>query len=100
MNAKLEPVLQAARTLPPAELPRLLGDLEEVKATALARLIAPAPVQQTDEFLTVKAAAQRLGCSADYLYKNSASLPFTRHLGKKLLFSTRGIEEYLRQGKP
>jgi predicted DNA-binding transcriptional regulator AlpA len=62
--------------------------------------IAPAPVQQTDEFLTVKAAAQRLGCSADSLYKNSASLPFTRHLGKKLLFSTRGIEEYLRQGKP
>jgi excisionase family DNA binding protein len=100
MNAQLEPVLQAARTLPAAELPRLLGDLEEVKATALARLSAPAPVQQTDEFLTVKAAAQRLGCSADYLYKNSASLPFTRHLGKKLLFSTRGIEEYLRQGKP
>jgi excisionase family DNA binding protein len=100
MNAQLEPVLQAARTLPPAELPRLLGDLEEVKATALARLIAPTPVQHTDEFLTVKAAAQRLGCSADYLYKNSASLPFTRHLGKKLLFSTCGIEEYLRQGKP
>ncbi|HVR23110.1 MAG TPA: helix-turn-helix domain-containing protein [Candidatus Polarisedimenticolia bacterium] len=100
MNAQLEPVLQAARTLPPAELPRLLGDLEEVRATALARLSAPASVQQTDEFLTVKAAAQRLGCSADYLYKNSASLPFTRHLGKKLLFSTRGIEEYLRQGKP
>ena len=102
MNAQLEPVLQAARTLPPAELPRLLGDLEEVKATALAQP-APArltPLQQTDEFLTVKAAAQRLGCSADYLYKNSASLPFTRHLGKKLLFSTRGIEEYLRQGKP
>jgi hypothetical protein len=89
MNAHLEPVLQSARTLPPAELPRLLGELEEVKATALARLIAPAPVQQTDEFLTVKAAAQRLGCSADYLYKNSASLPFTRHLWAKSFCSAR-----------
>jgi excisionase family DNA binding protein len=99
MNDQLETALQAARTLPPAELPRLLGDLEEVRATALARLSAPATVQSADEFLTVKQAAQKLGCSTDYLYKNSASLPFARHLGKKLLFSTHGIEEYLRKQK-
>jgi len=99
MNSTLEPVLQAARTLAPEALPRLLGDLAEVQATALARLSAPAPVAQADEWLTVRQAAQKLGCSTDYLYKNSASLPFARHLGRKLLLSTRGIEEYLRKQK-
>jgi excisionase family DNA binding protein len=94
VNSQLETALLAARTLPPAELPRLLGDLAEVQATALARLSA-APVAQADEWLTVRQAAQKLGCSTDYLYKNSASLPFARHLGRKLLFSTHGIEDYL-----
>jgi excisionase family DNA binding protein len=90
--------MQAARTLPPAELPRLLGDLEEVRATALARLTtAPVAMQPADEFLTVRQAAQKLGCSTDYLYKNANSLPFARHLGRKLLFSTHGIEEHLRK---
>jgi hypothetical protein len=99
MNSQLETVLQAARTLPAAELPRLLGDLEEVRATALARLSAPTPVLQADEWLTVRQAAQKLSCGTDFLYKNATSLPFARHLGRKLLFSTRGIEEYLRRQK-
>jgi hypothetical protein len=98
MNTQLEPVLQAARTLPPAELPRLLGDLEEVRAVAYARLsTAPAPVQQADELLTVAQAAIKLNCSKDYLYK--ARFPFSRRLGRKLLFSRNGIEDYLRKQK-
>jgi excisionase family DNA binding protein len=97
MNSQLEPVLQAARTLPPAELPRLLGDLEEVKATALARLSAPAPTPQAQEWLTVRQAAERLRCSTVYLYKNVHTLPFARHLGRKVLFSQTGIEAYLSQ---
>jgi hypothetical protein len=96
MNAQLEPVLLAARTLPPAELPRLLGDLEEVKATALARLSAPAPAAAApDTLLTVAEASTALHCSKDYLYKTS--LPFKRKLGRKLLFSRAGIAEYLRK---
>jgi excisionase family DNA binding protein len=99
MNSQLEPVLQAARTLPPEALPRLLGDLAEIAATAQARLSAPASVQQADELLTVTEACARLHCSRDYLYKNATSLPFTRHLGRKLLFSARRIEQYLQQNK-
>ncbi len=99
MNSALESVLLAARTLPPAELPRLLGDLAEIGATAQARLIAPAPVLQADELLTVKQAAARLRCSPDYLYKRRRELPFARRLGRKLLFSQNGIETYLAKQK-
>ena len=83
---------------PPAELPRLLGDLEEVRAVAYARLSAgPVPAQQSDDLLTVKQAATKLGCSVDYLYKRD--FPFVRRLGRKRMFSRNGIEAYLRQPK-
>jgi hypothetical protein len=95
VNNQLEPVLQAARTLPPAELPRLLGDLAEIQATAQARLTAPAPALPADELLTCKQAAARLNCSPDYLYRRGRDLPFARRLGRKLLFSQNGIASYL-----
>lgn len=97
MNDQLQIVLEAARTLLPAELPRLLGDLEEVRTTALARLSAPAPLIPSDELLTCEQAAERLHCSKVYLYKTA--LPFKRKLGRKLLFSQNGIAEYLRKQK-
>jgi predicted DNA-binding transcriptional regulator AlpA len=94
----LEPALKDARSLPADRLPRLLGDLEEVRTTALARLSTPAaPVQASDELLNVAQAAAKLGCSRDFLYKNE--FPFVRRLGRKRLYSRNGIEEYLRKQK-
>jgi hypothetical protein len=94
----LAPALEDARSLPAEKLPRLLGDLAEVQATALARLSSPAPAPTPpDTLLTVKEAAERLHCSQVYLYKTA--LPFKRKLGRKLLFSANGIEEYLRKQK-
>lgn len=96
----LMPALEDARNLPAEKLPRLLGDIEEVRTTALARLSAPTLAQQPpDELLTVAQAAEHLHCSKVYLYKNATALPFTRRLGKKLLFSSRGIDEYLAKQK-
>lgn len=98
MRAELEGILESARQLAPAELPRLLGDLEEIKATALARLAAPvAPVQQPDALLDVEEAAARLGMSRSYLYRHASRFPFVRRVGRSLRFSTNGIENYLRQ---
>jgi len=98
MNSQLEPVLQAARTLPAESLPRLLGDLEEVRAVAYARLAAtPAPVQPADELLNITQAAALLNCSKDFLYKTN--LPFVKHLGRARRFSRNGIEDYLRKQK-
>jgi excisionase family DNA binding protein len=89
--------LEAARKLPTAELPQLIGDLEECKAVAQARLLTPAPVATPDAYLTIKQAAARLGCSPNFLYKND--FPFARRIGRKRLFSAHGIDEYLRKQK-
>jgi len=92
----LEPALKDSQTLPPAELPRLLGDLEVVRITALARLSAPAPAQNPpDVLLSVKQAAEKLNCSTATLYKKE--FPFVRRLGRKRLFSNNGIDDFLSQ---
>ncbi len=57
MRPELEPILSSARQLSPEELPRLLGDLEEIRTTALARLTAPAlQPQSPDAMLDVEEA--------------------------------------------
>ncbi len=98
MRAELQHVLTAAKELPAEDLPRLLGELEEIRCTAIARLTAPASTApQSDELLDVDEAARRLGTSKDYLYRHHARLPFTRRMGRSLRFSALGIEKYIRQ---
>src|SRR5713226_10407419 len=88
----------AALDLPAAELPNLIGELEAIKATAWARLTAPTPAPlEHDELLDVEAAAGRLGISRDYLYRHSKEYAFTRHQGRKLLFSALGIDKHIGQ---
>jgi hypothetical protein len=98
MRPELHIALTAAQTLAPGELPRLLGELEEIRATALARLAAPLPqLQSHDMLLDVEQAASRLGVSRDYLYRNHAKFTFTRRIGKRLLFSSLGIDRHINQ---
>ena len=97
MRDELQFVLRAVRESPAEALPRLLGDLEEIRCTAMARLASPAPVQSQDELLDVAEAARRLGVSRDYLYRHSREFPFTRRVGRKLLFSVLEIEKYIRR---
>lgn len=100
MRNELEIVLIAARELPAAELPRFLGELEEIRCTAMSRLTAPAPgIAPADELLGVEEAARRLGMSKDYLYRHHNILGFTRRMGKRLLFSSLGIERHIRQSR-
>ena len=94
----LERLRTVARELPAGELPSFIGELEAAKATAWARLSAPASAPaEHDELLEVEAAAQRLGISKDYLYRHSQEYPFTRRQGRKLLFSALGLEKFIRQ---
>lgn len=98
MRQDLQSALDAARTLPTEHLPRLLGELEEVRCVAMARLIFPTPVcVASDELIDVYEASTRLGVSVWYLYRHHAKFPFTRREGRKLLFSSLGIGEYLRK---
>jgi predicted DNA-binding transcriptional regulator AlpA len=99
MRAELQNVLKAATELPSEQLPRLLGELEEIRCTAIARLSASTPVQTQEQLLDVEAASQRLGVSRDYLYRHHAELPFTHRMGKALRFSASGMEKWLRTAK-
>ena len=94
---------QEVTRTPPAEIPTLLGNLEEMKATAWARLTeatnggALSQADKSDELLDVKEAAHRLNLSEDHLYRNSNGLPFTVRIGRRLRFSAQGIERFIRQ---
>ncbi len=100
MRNELQTVLMAARELPVDDLPRLMGELEEIRCTAMARLATPAPAQsQADELLSAVEAARRLGISQDYLYRHHRGFPFSRRVGRRLLFSALGIEKYIKTTK-
>ncbi len=100
MRSELQSALHLAETSSPEEIPALLGELEQIRVTALARLAAPAAmvVRPSDELLNVHAAAKRLGVSRDYLYRHHSEFPFVRKIPhcRKLLFSSSGLDKFLR----
>src|SRR5258706_505556 len=53
--------------------------------------------QDHDENLNAAEAARRLGISRDWLYKNRGRLPFAVRLGRRVVFSARGLERWNRQ---
>lgn len=90
--------------IPPEVIPALLAQLAALQSALTARLLAlplnngQPEARAEDRLLSVEAAAERLGTSKDYLYRNAKRLPFTVHLGpRQLRFSARGIERYIRQ---
>jgi excisionase family DNA binding protein len=96
MRAELQPVLKAAKELPADELPQLLGELEEVRCTALARLSSPpAQAQPNDEWLTVEEAACQYKLSCSYFYHHGA-LPFVKRMGRRVLVSRPLLEKHLK----
>ena len=99
MTDELQLLLLAAKELPVGDLPHLLGEIEEIRVTALARLTGPAYAQpqQHDELLDTAEASRRLGISRDFLYRNQRQFSFTRHVGRRLLFSALGIEKYIKR---
>jgi excisionase family DNA binding protein len=99
MRAELQIVLDSLEQMEREQLPQLLGELETIRATALMKMSAPSPLPQRDKLLTIESAADRMGVSTDYLYRNSKTLPFTRRMGRKLLFSSVGIDAYINRSR-
>jgi predicted DNA-binding transcriptional regulator AlpA len=98
MRKELQPVLDQARQLPPEELPALLGDLRQVEAIAMMRLAAPtAGPASPDELVAVPEAARRLGISKSYLYHHASGKfkDLAKREGRKVLFSSKGIQQYI-----
>jgi len=96
---ELQAVLNVARNLKPDELPRLLGDLETIRAIAWSRLTlsAPAPKQAADELIDIEEAARRLGVSRSFLYQNHRQYTFSRRVGRSLRFSSQGLQSHIEQ---
>ena len=99
MRAELQIVLDSLEQMEREQLPQFLGELETIRATALMKMSAPSPLPQRDKLLTIESAADRMGVSTDYLYRNSKTLPFTRRMGRKLLFSPLGIDAYINRSR-
>jgi hypothetical protein len=99
MRQELQPVLALAQTLPSADLPSLLGALEEIRVTALARIVVPTVEGRPDESLTIDQAHKRLGVSKGYLYRHWQEFKFARQEGRKVLFSSNGLDLYLRKSR-
>jgi predicted DNA-binding transcriptional regulator AlpA len=98
MRKDLESALKIARNLNVQELPEFLGELEQVRVVAFARLAAPVFMEpQIDRQLEVDEAAKLLGMSEDYLYRHHREFPFTRREGRRLLFSLIGIQKHIRE---
>ena len=50
-----------------------------------------------DNLLKVEDVANRLNCPADWVYRNTDKLPFTRRLSpNQLRFSEKGLEKYIK----
>jgi hypothetical protein len=98
LQVELEAVLRLSRTIPTSELPRLLSEIEFVRATVSLRMLETRPAPE-DRLLNVKQAAKRLHCSKQYLYQHSRTFSFVRRIGKKLLFSSNGLDLYLKKSR-
>jgi hypothetical protein len=96
MRDDAQSLLAAAKEMPSELLPMLLGEIEVVRCTAMARLTTPAQVSGPDELLEVEEAARRLTVTVDHLYRHSDDYAFTRRIANKVRFSALGIDEWIR----
>lgn len=96
-------------TIPPAEIPRLIGDAEALKALLWARLqecsasatATPAPQQGngSHRLLTAGQAAERLDVTLARLYElaRTGTLPAVR-IGRQIRFSSEALAEWIDGG--
>ena len=106
LTSTLDELDREISAAPPERLPAILVALSTRMAAASARLLAMPPVSSgrttgPDENLDVAEAARRLGVSKDWLYRHANGLPFTVRVGRRLVFSARGLERWnqMRQGR-
>jgi predicted DNA-binding transcriptional regulator AlpA len=93
--------LRALAAVPAAEVALVLGEIEILKATLLARLMMPAPAaaiaDPSSAALDVTEVVRRTGMSRGWLYREARAgrLPFARRLGRRLVFDEAGLRRWL-----
>jgi len=91
-------------TVAPEEAAAALFELGALQAALAARLqpahAAPRSngLEDTERLLSPVQAAERLGVTLRWLYRNAKRLPFTRKLtGRTLRFHEQGLARYIRE---
>lgn len=87
------------RDMPTDKIPAVIAALAAKIGIASAKILALRSTDNAatpDENLSAPEAARRLGVSPDYLYRNARKLPFTVRIGRRLLFSARGLDRWNR----
>lgn len=95
----LDALSRYLESVPTALLPGVLAALSLQMTTATLRLLEDGTSNEAvgsgDENLKIDEAARRLGVSVDYLYRHS--MPFRVRIGRRLLFSSRGLERWIQE---
>jgi predicted DNA-binding transcriptional regulator AlpA len=93
---------EKAAAVSPSQVPAILGQLAELQAIFLARLVSPngshpaAGPAEPDRLLTADEAAPIIGMTPRWLYRHAKQLPFARRLSRKALrFSEAGLRRYM-----
>jgi hypothetical protein len=99
VRREFEPILELAKTIPVEEVAHFLADLEEIRVTALGVLMRPVPAPP-DRLIDIHELSARIGVGVDCIYRNKKRYAaFARPQGKKLLWSSSGLDAYLKKSK-
>ena len=77
------------------QIPEVLGELEQLKATLTQRLLVP--VEQRDRLLTAEEVAKRLGASTQFVYTHTAELGGCRLSERMLRFRQSDVDRFVRK---
>jgi hypothetical protein len=98
------PDVEAMDAVPADRVPETLAHLAALQLRLVARLAGTPPVPVAvngqngyggDHLLTAAEVHTRTTLSVDWLYRHGDALPFTHRIGRKVLFSARGLEKWL-----
>jgi predicted DNA-binding transcriptional regulator AlpA len=97
-------VLPDPAAIPLDAIPAAIGELERIKAQLYARLSAPTAATPTsgdaDHLLTAEDVHRQTQLSMRWLYRHADTLPFTRRIGRKVLFSSAGLAKWIASRRP
>ena len=78
------------------EVRRLLLRLSVLQGALCSRLdVFNGSHHEGPQLYGVQEAADRLDMSRDYLYRNSDTLPFSLHVGDRVMFDRKGMEDWI-----
>ena len=92
---------QVVSAFPPDMCPWIIGELEQLKAMAWARMTRieskSLPEQQAlepERWLTVPEICQRYGCTPRWIYRHKAKMPHSQPTRKMLVFPERRFAQW------